>query len=74
MKNTKVCAKCNSNNILRVEGYSGCYGAGNNIRIGASVFDAVNVNRYLCCDCGFSEEWIDLEDIPKVVQKYGKNT
>ena len=70
MKNTNVCPKCNSTNILRVDGYSGAYGAGNNIRIGPSIYDAVNVNRYLCCDCGFSEEWIDKEDVAVVMDQY----
>ncbi len=72
MKVTNTCPKCNSNNILRIEGYTGAYGAGNNLRTGSSIFDAVNVHRYLCCDCGFSEEWIDCEDIPTVEEVYRK--
>lgn len=70
MKNSNVCPKCKSNNIIRVDGYTGAYGAGNNIRIGASIFEAVNVNRYICCDCGFSEEWIDKKDLPPIIDKY----
>ena len=67
MKNTRLCPKCHSDNIIRIDGYTGSYGAGNNILTGATIFSAVNVNRYICCDCGFTEEWIDMEDIPKVV-------
>ena len=26
--------------------------------------------RYVCETCGFSEEWIDLHDIPKLKKKY----
>lgn len=70
MKNTRVCPKCNSSDILRIDGYAGGYGVGNNIPAGATIFSYVKVNRYLCCDCGFSEEWIDKEDIPKVIKKY----
>jgi len=66
MKNNKQCPKCNSTDIIRVNGSSRGYGAGNNIMIGTTIFSAVKVNRYICCNCGFCEEWIDTEDISKI--------
>ena len=66
MKTTKTCPKCQSRQIVRIDGYCGPYGIGNNIMTGKSVFSAVNVNRYICCDCGYTEEWIDKEDLSKV--------
>lgn len=66
MKETGKCPKCGGNDIVRFDGYVGGYGAGNNIMLGCTVFSAVNVNRYVCCKCGFTEEWIDLEDIEAV--------
>ena len=66
MKNTKICPKCSSSDIVRIDGYTGAHGAGNNILTGSTIFTAVNVNRYVCCKCGFTEEWIDREDIEKV--------
>lgn len=66
MKNTKICPKCNSRDIVRVDGYAGAYGSGNNIMVGMTVFSAVKVNRYVCCSCGFTEEWIDREDVKKL--------
>lgn len=66
MKNTKICPKCNSTDVVRVNGSVGSYGTGNNIMIGATIFSAVNVNRYICCACGFTEEWIDKVDIDKI--------
>jgi len=33
---------------------------------GATIFSGVDVNRYICCSCGFTEEWIDLEDIKRL--------
>ena len=34
---------------------------------------ASKVNRYLCTACGYSEEeWIDLNDIEKLSQKYNQ--
>ena len=66
MKNKKLCPKCGSNDIIRFDGYTGSYGAGNNVMVGATIFSAVNVNRYVCCRCGYSEEWIDEEDLQKL--------
>ena len=53
-------------NIVRVDGYTGAYGAGNNVMVGMTIISAVNVNRYICCDCGFTEEWIDKSDLETV--------
>lgn len=66
MKNTKLCPKCGSYDIVRIDGYAGPYGTGNNIMTGNSIFSAVNVNRYICCACGFTEEWIDRNDLEKI--------
>lgn len=70
MKNTKKCTKCNSENIVRIPG-SNAIGVGNSIMVGRTVGSAVNVTRYLCCECGFLEEWIDSrEDIESIIKKY----
>ena len=46
-------------------------GAGNNIMIGATIFSAVKVTRFLCASCGFSEEWIESsDDIARIAKKY----
>ena len=66
MKNRKICPKCNSTDLIRVPGKAGAYGVGNNIMVGATIFSAINVNRYVCCTCGFSEEWIDKSDLEKL--------
>ncbi len=70
MKHTYICPKCNGNDILLIPGKAGAYGTGNNIQTGMSIFSAVLVNRYVCCSCGYSEEWIDKEDIAKLKKKY----
>ena len=69
MKNTHICPKCKSEDIVRVPGADGV----NNIQVGWSIFSAVMVHRYVCCECGFSEEWIDRDDILKLKEKYGKS-
>lgn len=65
MKITGKCPKCNSSQVLRFDGYRGGYGSGNHLV--TSMFSSVNVNRYVCCSCGFTEEWIDTEDLDKVI-------
>lgn len=67
MKNTYICPKCKSEDIVRVPGADGV----NNIQVGWSIFSAIPVHRYVCCECGFSEEWIDRDDILKLKEKYG---
>lgn len=66
MKMTNQCPKCSGTNIVRIDGYTGAYGAGNNVMVGMTIISAVNVNRYICCDCGFTEEWIDKSDLETV--------
>jgi ribosomal protein S27AE len=72
MKTTGKCPKCTSGDILRIAGKVGAYGAGNNISIGRTIFSSVKVTRYLCGQCGYSEEWIDAAaDLQKLREKYG---
>ena len=70
MKNNKMCPKCQSTNIVRIDGSVGAHGVGNNVMLGMTIFSAVKVNRYICCNCGFTEEWIDKEDIQILKKKY----
>ena len=66
MKNTKTCPKCGCKEIIKIDGYTGIYGTGNNIPVGLSIFSSAPVDRYVCTQCGFSEEWIRIEDIKNV--------
>ena len=70
MKMKKICPKCGSTDIVVVPGKAGAYGVGNNIQVGLTNFSAVLVNRYVCCSCGYSEEWIKKEDIPALKKKF----
>lgn len=71
MKNTKNCPKCNSNSIIKIPGDVSIYGAGNNIMVGRTIYSAIRVTRYLCCNCGYSEDWIDnKKDIEKLRNKF----
>jgi predicted nucleic-acid-binding Zn-ribbon protein len=71
MQNSRACPKCQNTEVIRIPGESRPFGAGNNIIVGATIFSAVKVTRYLCASCGFSEEWIEsAEDIAKIKKKY----
>lgn len=70
MKMKNKCPKCGGTDIIRIPGKAGAYGAGNNIPVGWTTLSAILVNRYVCCDCGYSEEWIDKEDIQALKRKY----
>ena len=70
MKMKNRCPKCGSSDIILVPGKAGAYGVGNNIQIGLTVLSAVLANRYVCCDCGYSEEWIDKDDLQALKRKY----
>lgn len=73
MKNSQKCTKCQSVNIARIEGRAGAYGVGNNIQMRLTNFSAVKVTRYLCIDCGFSEEWVEANELEKFKRKYNQS-
>jgi len=52
-----------------VEGKIGAYGAGNNIQLGISNLSAIAVPRYICCRCGYAEEWVDSRDLYRLREK-----
>lgn len=70
MKESHQCPKCGGTDIIKIPGKAGAYGAGNNIQVGFTNFSAVLVHRYVCCTCGYSEEWIDLTDIATLKQRF----
>ena len=72
MKNARICPKCGSNDIVIVDGSAGAYGSGNNIMVGATIFSAVKVDRYICVNCGFTEEWIERKELDEKLAKSKK--
>lgn len=67
MKNTNRCPKCGCRDIILVEGRQRGMLAGNYILVNNKwTSKNVYVDRYICSNCGFSEEWIDVEDIETI--------
>lgn len=60
MKNTGLCPKCGSKEILRIPDNPGRYSSGNNIyTTTATLFGKVPVIRYVCRQCGYVENWVE---------------
>lgn len=60
MKNAKCCPKCNSRNIVRVPDNPGRHASGNNIYTSTfTLMKKIPVIRYVCCDCGYVEDWVE---------------
>jgi len=70
MKNTNICPKCQSTDILRIEGQYSHDDIGNNIKVG--IFGQAIVHKYLCCECGYTEEWVNKDDIERIKKKHNK--
>ena len=66
MKNSEICSKCGSHNVKKIDGDMLAHSNGDNVLIGSALFSIIKVNRYICCDCGFVEHWIDKENLEKI--------
>ena len=65
MKNTNVCPKCNSSEIIQLTG-SGLVSFGGDYVVVSkwTNIERVPITRYICASCGFSEHWVDsAEDL-----------
>ena len=70
MKNHKQCPKCGGNNIVIIHNDGYPEGPnGNNIMCGSTILSGlVYAERYICCDCGYTEEWIDKRNLPTLLK------
>jgi len=61
MKNNAVCPKCGSHIVVRVPDDAHRYLA-NSICITKLVtVERIPVVRYVCCDCGYVENWVETQ-------------
>lgn len=70
MRHSHSCPKCGGSKIVFVPGKAGAYGSGNNIPVGLTIFSSIPVGRYVCCSCGYSEEWIDQEHLSDLLNRF----
>lgn len=60
MKNTHRCPKCGSRTVVRIPDNPRRYSSGNNIYTTTfTLAGKIPVIRYVCCDCGYVENWVE---------------
>ena len=70
MKNMKRCPKCSSQNIVRVPDNPNRQASGNNIYTATfTLIKKIPVIRYVCCDCGYVENWVETHGERKKLQR-----
>jgi ribosomal protein S27AE len=66
------CTKCGSADLIRVPAVRGPYGTGNFVVFGLISSKRVPVTRYVCGNCGYTEEWVEAQaDIARLKRKFG---
>ena len=69
MKNAHICPKCGSRDIVRVPDGAHRYLA-NSICITKLVtVERVPVARYVCCGCGYVENWVETQGDREAVRR-----
>ena len=67
MKNTKSCPKCGSTDIADNPNR---HASGNNIYTSTyTLFGKIPVIRYVCCSCGYAENWVENEEELEEIRK-----
>lgn len=61
MKNTKCCPKYSSQNIARVPDDAQRYLANSICVTTVAWVKRIPVARYVCCDCGYVENWVETQ-------------
>ncbi len=62
MKNTRQCPKCGSTDIVRIPDNPSRHASGNNIYTTTyTLFGKIPVIRYVCCKCGYVENWVEVQ-------------
>ena len=73
MKNTGVCPKCNSTNIVVPDSMGAAQGNIGLIHIPLGIFKQARISHYICCGCGFIEQWVkDENDLKAIETKHYK--
>ena len=58
MSASKICPKCGGRPVRVPD--NGRYASGNNIyTTRVTLFGKIPVIRYVCCDCGYVENWVE---------------
>lgn len=60
MRCSGKCSKCGGANLIRIPDNPNRYASGNNIYTSTITLGGkIPVIRYVCCDCGYVENWVE---------------
>ena len=69
-ENIKSCPKCGSTDIVRIPDNPNRHASGNNIYTSTyTLFGKIPVIRYVCCSCGYAENWVENEEELNKIRK-----
>lgn len=68
MKHTKQCPKCGSSDISIFMNDGFPSDSAHGILTGMTIMSTVPVHRYICCSCGYTEQWVNRSNIEKLRQ------
>lgn len=73
MKNSGKCPKCCSTNIARIPDNPYRHASGNNIyTTTATLVGKIPVIRYVCCECGYVENWVErANELQRIERAFG---
>lgn len=61
-KNTNCCPKCGARSVVRIPDNPNRHASGNNIYTSTfTLMKKIPVIRYVCCDCGYVENWVESQ-------------
>lgn len=72
MKNGNLCPMCGSREIVRIPDNPRRHASGNNIyTTRATLLGKIPVIRYVCCNCGYTENWVETRrDLEKLKETF----
>lgn len=69
MKNTGCCPKCRSQKVARVPDNAHRYLSNSICMTNIAWVKRIPVARYVCCDCGYVENWVEKQNEREEIRK-----
>ena len=70
MRETKCCTKCEFKSLIFISSKVLIHGTGNNIMVNVTLSIVARLHRYVCENCGYTEEWIEADDIKELKKHF----
>ena len=72
MKKTGICPKCGGTELVKVPGTASGNGRFCCNEVPLGILGAAPVDRYVCCTCGYSEEWLRKSNLDDIRERWAK--